>query len=392
MSQRNTFDRAVASLHEAALDDSCWHQTSALIDAACGTKGNHLVILDSHPRAATGTRPEWLFDQLLFRGELRPELAREYLHDFFPHDERIPRLMKLPDQRVTHVSTLYDERELKTSPTYNDLLLKAECHDSLHVRMNGPDGLDIVLVFADPVAPGELESGSAQAIERIVPHIRQFVRVRHALAGAEGLAATLADLLGNDRVGVICLDRRGMIVNTNANARAMLRKGDGVTDRAGVLRADRAADDARLGTLLRTALPVPGRRPGSGSMTVERSPLLPRLVLHVQPVNAGTVDSAESLGAATASVAVLVLLVEPGIRTSVDAGLVAETFRLTPAESQVAAALAEGSTIRAIAQATHRKEGTVRWYLKQIHAKCGVTRREDLVRLVGSVAPPSGRH
>ena len=84
MSQQDTFDRVVASLYEAMLDDTCWRETSALIDKACGTKGNHLVILDSHRRGSGRDRPEWLFDQCYFRGEPRAELVREYVEDFFP--------------------------------------------------------------------------------------------------------------------------------------------------------------------------------------------------------------------------------------------------------------------------------------------------------------------
>ena len=41
---RNAFDRIVASLHEAALDDSRWPITSALIDEACGIEGNCIAI------------------------------------------------------------------------------------------------------------------------------------------------------------------------------------------------------------------------------------------------------------------------------------------------------------------------------------------------------------
>ena len=46
MSRENAFDRILASLHEAALDDTCWPTTSALIDEACGVKGNILVFGD----------------------------------------------------------------------------------------------------------------------------------------------------------------------------------------------------------------------------------------------------------------------------------------------------------------------------------------------------------
>ena len=81
-------------------------------------------------------------------------------------------------------------------------------------------------------------------------------------------------------------------------------------------------------------------------MTVERSLLLPRLVVHVNPV------AVHRLEFGTGGAAALVLIVDPGSRPSIDADLVAAAFRLTRAESQVAAALAEGSTVREIAAST----------------------------------------
>ena len=46
MSQRDAFDRILASLHEAVLDDAHWLPTVALIDDACRTKGNMLTFAD----------------------------------------------------------------------------------------------------------------------------------------------------------------------------------------------------------------------------------------------------------------------------------------------------------------------------------------------------------
>ena len=52
MGDLDAFDRVIASIHDAMLDDSRWRDSSALIDEACGTKGNHLVIVDRHARVA----------------------------------------------------------------------------------------------------------------------------------------------------------------------------------------------------------------------------------------------------------------------------------------------------------------------------------------------------
>ncbi|MCE2484928.1 MAG: hypothetical protein J4F42_05410 [Desulfurellaceae bacterium] len=46
-------------------------------------------------------------------------------------------------------------------------------------------------------------------IKGVLPHLRQFVRVRQALAGAEALGASLTALLDNTQIGIIHLDQRG---------------------------------------------------------------------------------------------------------------------------------------------------------------------------------------
>ena len=61
---------------------------------------------------------------------------------------------------------------------------------------------------------------------------------------------------------------------------------------------------------------------------------------------------------------------------------VAESLGLTPAESRVAVALAEGKTVRDIAEATGRTKHTVRWLFRQIYRKLGISTQAQLVRLV----------
>lgn len=380
MSQQDKFDRAIAALHDAMLDDAHWQAASTRINDACGLAGVHLVIVDGHSR----NRPEWLFDQFYYRGESADELAQEYMENFFPQDERIPRMMRLPDRRLVRVTELWTERELKTSATYNDYLRRTRGDNGFNVRMDGPDGLDILMALADPTEPGGWTSGHIEMMARILPHVRQFVRVRHALVRAEALSASCTELLDNNRVGVIYLDQRGMIHETNARARDILRRDDGLSDRGGFLRAHLAADDARLARLLARALPTSSAAAASGSMAIVRSPRLPRFSLHVNPVTIRQMD----FGARR--IAAIVLIVDPGNQPPVAPDLLSETLGLTEAESRVAAALAAGSSVRDIAVTTRRQESSVRWLVKRIHAKLGVSRQADLVRLVLSTTGFAG--
>ena len=305
---------------------------------------------------------------------------------YYPWDERIPRVAQLPDSRLVPITELYTDQELKTSPAYNEALPRGSYQHGLNVRLDGPDGSSIVWTLADGTERDTWGSAQLEMIERLLPHIRQYVQVRSVVAGAEALGASLTGLLDNTRVGVIHLDRRGRIAQANDRARGILRQGNGLFDQDGFLRVRLPADNARLEHLLGQALPRYGEAATSGSLTVRRAPGLPRLAVHLSPVSTAQGDFGLS------SVAALVLVVDPASRPRTDPALVAAALDLTPSQAQVAVMLAEGRSVRDIAAATGRQASTVRQFLKQIYSRQRVTGRADLVRLVLSLSelPSSG--
>ena len=375
LGHQDKLDRIIASLHGATLDDSQWRATSVLIDDACGISGTHLVLVGGNDHRDV----RWLFDKAYWHGELREDLGREYAEDYFPRDERIPRLMQLPDQQIVPVTDIYTPHELRTSPTYNELLRRAGARDGLNIRMDGPDGIHIIWALANPTTTGGWNSEQIAMIGSLLPHIRQFVRVRQALVGAAALGTSLTGLLDNMLVGVLCLDWRGKIVHANARAHDILRQGEGLVDRHGFLAAQISEDDYRLRRLLANALPRSGRPGTGGSITVARASARPRVALHLTPVEPG------EAGFGFGHVAVVALIVDPLTKPRIDPQHVAATFGLTAAEGRIAAALADGATMREIAASTHRAQSTVRELLKRIHTKLGISRRADLVRMVLSL-------
>ena len=214
----------------------------------------------------------------------------------------------------------------------------------------------------------------------LLPHIRQFVLVRQALVRAEARHTTVTALLDNPRIGVLHLDRRGRILAVNDRARSLLRHGEWLSDQEGVLQARAPDDQYRLARLVAEALPPSGAVPVSGSMRLGRVSGVPPFVVHVKPVGVPQPD----YGAR--HVAALVLMVEAGRHPRLDPDVVARTLGLTPAESQVAAWVADGTPVRDIARATGLTEGAIYWHLKQIYQKLPISRQVDLVRLVLSIA------
>ena len=92
-------------------------------------------------------------------------------------------------------------------------------------------------------------------IKRLLPHIRQYVRVRSVVAGADTLRASLIHLLDSSRLGVIHLDPEGHIALANHRALGVLRLGNGPFDENGFLRARLRCDNERLERLLAQPLP-----------------------------------------------------------------------------------------------------------------------------------------
>ena len=159
--------------------------------------------------------------------------------------------------------------------------------------------------LGDPVASDGWGSSEIAMVQALLPHIRQFIRVRQALVRAEAHGTTVTALLDNPRIGVLHLDRRGKIIEVNDRARSILRHGDGLSDRDGVLDALNPDDQLHLEGLVDGALPTAAVTV-SGSMLLARPSGLPPFVLHVKPVGVPQPD----YGAR--HVAALVLLVEPG--------------------------------------------------------------------------------
>ena len=129
MNPDGAFERCLESLYKAALDDTRWPAASALIDEACGIRGSSLVVGEG-----SGGEDRIYFARLLYRGESRQDLAREYLDVHYPRDAGMRRLMDRPEGRLVHLPELYTEDERKTSPVYNEGYRRLGARNGLNVH------------------------------------------------------------------------------------------------------------------------------------------------------------------------------------------------------------------------------------------------------------------
>ena len=154
------------------LDGAHWLPTSALIDEALGSKGNHLVF----------SEPPWnddidvLFMRFCYRGEHHRELERRYFETYYPVDDHLPGLRALAHGEIAHVRETCRGQALATSVMYNEAMPLYGFQNGLNVRMDGPHGSQIVVGIADPVDAADWSSARIDLVRRLLPHRARTTR------------------------------------------------------------------------------------------------------------------------------------------------------------------------------------------------------------------------
>ena len=279
MSDIEAFGRILDLLYEAALDNDRLPAASALIDETLRIHGNTIGFGGMDPENGALVYSLTAFA----RGQRCYALEREYLESYFHIDERVPRLHQCPEGRLTHLSELYSRKESRSSVVFNEHLSRVPACNSVMVRLGGFGGSSICWTAHDPLAGADWSSIQLEFMERLVPHFRRYARIRQTLAEAGAHGLPLTQLLDATGLGVILLDPRGRVLETNDTAREVLRMGDALFDARGLLYATNPDDNVHLQGLLSRALPPSGTQGAGGSAVLRRVTGLP-LLFHAKPL------------------------------------------------------------------------------------------------------------
>lgn len=372
MSQRDKFQVALNSLHAASLDERHWHKASRDIDHMCHARGNAIAFGHIGPTKAERI----IFADLSFHGDRHYELLLEYMRDYFSRDERMPRLLQLPDSQLLHTPDLYTSAEKRYSAAFNEILVRGNFRNGMSVRMDGPNESCILWNIGDPLKGDNWSSARLTLIRKFLPHLRQHICTRNVLADAGVLGTSLYTMLEYMGCGIVHLDWRGRIQDVNDKALGVLKQRRNLVDNGGFLSAVSRTDDARLQKMLARALPHFRRQVASGSMKMISPDDTREFLVHVTPVSKVVLDSQNW------EVSALVFFSEREIQPHIDPDELIQAFGFTETESRVAALLAQGHTALGIARQWNRSERTIRWHIMQIFSKLGITRQAELVRRV----------
>jgi DNA-binding CsgD family transcriptional regulator/PAS domain-containing protein len=210
-----------------------------------------------------------------------------------------------------------------------------------------------------------------QTLAEIAPHLRTAFRARTRFLTVKAMNGCLQAALEQLAIGVLILGRDTDVLAMNAVAERILVQRDGLSLGRG-LSASLPRENEELHRLIRQVA-QPGSR-GAAAMSVWRPSGRPPLEMLVEAIRT------PAGGAPSGGVVVYLRDRETAPPPAPDA--LQDLFRLTEAEANVAARLAEGMSPPAICDQAGISHNTLRAHLRSIYAKCAVENQVELLRLI----------
>lgn len=358
----------VGDLYDAALDAQRWPQIMERIAAAVGATGAMLRRLDRTNSSAS------FFHAAGYDSTYVKAYREHYIH----LDPYQGFLAATPPGVLGRAEHYLDIVRHQRGEYFNDY---ERPQDKIHVvgsTLARDSGVAIQAGFHRGARVGPFDGDSLELLERVLPHVARAVQMHLRLAEAKQYETLVCAALDRLRLGVILADHaaRPFFVNRAAEAlqgRCGLKLGPGALELA------KPEDTGRLrGMIAAAALTAIGDGlDGEGDARFGTEP--DALRVWVAPLARERVTPELAAPAACAAV-----FISERCGGNAPWQRLAADYRLTPAETRLAQGLAEGLSIKELAQHHEISLHTARSQLRAIFEKTGVRRQAELVALLNN--------
>ena len=299
-------------------------------------------------------------------------------------DPRTPKAVQLPNKVLREIDMITLD-EWHASEMYQQVFRRAGIDYTLGYtcQLDEEDTRAVLGLFR----PRKTFSGTD--VERLglyVPHFRQAVYLAGAVARQTDVIKALSTVFDRLRSPVLVTDRFGEVKYLNAAAKRLVDSSRSLSVSGGRLIANNADTTNALRSSVFRAATVG---------TTEKADVTERLVTVPEPndrspllVAVSPLDKDLRHSGHLAQMLAALFVFDPEQRLETSPEVLQRLYGLTGAEADVTARFVAGESLRDIAARTGRSYETVRWHLKQVMSKVGVSQQTELLRVVQSAAAP----
>jgi DNA-binding CsgD family transcriptional regulator len=368
MTDQTALLRAIDLIYVAALEPAQW---SAALEAVNDLLGAGHVIL----AARAGAIPTFALAVGVDDSSLAQLFAARRANLLGPLTSE-----RLPQGSLVMRRDIVGDREFLRSSYYNDIIRPLNGFNSAFYRQESAQA-GFSLTVCRPQGVDDFEREQIALLHSLLPHLANAIELTHRLNVVEQERDILARLLDRVDTGVVLVNAAAQPLLLNERARAIIAQADGLSVTPGGLATAAPAVTRQLRDTIR-ALSEPGHGPGNGidgeagsvRMRIERPSLRVPLMVRLLPI--------WRFASAIHGPRVAVFISELDSPIAIDRLAVADTFRLTGRETDIAALIGEGCDLAAIAGKLGLSIATVRNHLKRVFDKTGAHSQAALVGLI----------
>ncbi len=219
-------------------------------------------------------------------------------------------------------------------------------------------------------------------LKDIAPHFMQAIKIVENREILQQECARLSEALNRIEIGVLILDERMRILSTNTTSERILEQNDGLSASGGYLTTTSMNGTRDLVRLVRQAAAGLEGQSANGAIRLARQSELRPYNVVVAP------NRHEYTLYGSRKGTVIIFVTDPENPAHAGPSVYRQLFGLTVSESNVAASLSAGMTIKQIAEALGLSTETVRGYVKRVFGKTQTNSQAQLVYLLTSIADP----
>ena len=375
-----TFLALVDRIYEAACDTAKWPEFLSAFASAVQGRGTLIYSHNFETGDASAASGEAFPNAVVgFDPHFLQTLEKHYNHvNVWAQNET---LLK-PGRPVTG-AMLFPTCKLPETEFYQDWLRPQEYFHALGgvVVQNGPWAMKFSSLRSRRA--GDFNSEEMRLYQALIPHLARAAHIQRRFAFLQSLSTASLAVLDTVPAAVMLLDSSARALHSNASAEAELRRGDpfrlALSGEICVQGAPHA--QAALRTVIRTAVdPAIGVNEGLPMVAQVSRRNGEKLSVQALPLPHGKHAERDStIGRGLAACALVIHGVASRI-PAVGPQLLRHVYGLTPAEVQIALAIAEGETVNQYAERRRISRNTAVSQLKRAFDKTGLRRQSELVR------------
>lgn len=368
----------IGAIYESALSLSRWTRVLDGVAEVTGGNGAMLLVHDPEPVelriAAMSSR-------------YKAEHAEQYLRFLADSDElKWLRVMDEHPPQTIHLDTdVWPDRDQYDLMPSVQLLKYQNLYHRCGVRLCTHGGWrdSLAILYADH--RDGIRSDESARLGAIVPHMGRAMEMQRPLLMLQRRFHHVLDVLDRLGIGVLILRSQGEVVLANREANRIVAAQDGLRLTSEKRLSLVSPNDSTLLNAALSRIDQLARLQADSrieALVIQRPTGGESYVLDLMPLRENSGDLGNDFIGAWA------FLIDPDHRAMISIDGLRKNYRLTVAEGMVCGLLADGLSLRDIADSRNVSLDTIKTQARTIYAKTQTKNRRELVRRALSIVPP----